>query len=428
MSPSKPSIKTVKWKSSNTKVAEIDSNGVVNAKKAGTTTIKAIVNDGTDKSASVKVTVNKVVASTGTPQPTVSPEPPGPYLFDAMINGDAFFVANSGGTNYFMKSGALYVDTTGTLCTANGATIMGWQVSENGCIVKEQVSALKVMSPEYLFIKPEETTALTIWGNINANDMQFISGFPVQLNFYGKMSDTYTVKLNVKQIEDIKNKYIISLTDIIDDNGKSIFVKKNIAADGTVTYEDSGVRVMLGGVEYKFSDNSADPFDYSISSDATDSIILEFSYTTGSFISVYAAESTSTEPLTKFSDSIDLVINTGVNTIKPFATSININFSDLTMYNTNSGFKSLRGDVNGYGAGYPVGYIADISVDKTGRIYGLYYNGVQKQLGKIAVAKFVNPVGLEAVGNNMFAETKNSGFFDGIGWDAEQVGSIIKMK
>ena len=34
---------------------------------------------------------------------------------DVMINGDAFFVVNSGGMNYFTKSGALDIDAAGTL-------------------------------------------------------------------------------------------------------------------------------------------------------------------------------------------------------------------------------------------------------------------------------------------------------------------------
>ncbi len=63
-----------------------------------------------------------------------------------------------------------------------------------------------------------------------------------------------------------------------------------------------------------------------------------------------------------------------------------------------------------------------ISVDTSGRIYGSYDNGDTKLLCQIAVASFANPAGLEAVGNNMFATTMNSGDFNGIGEDVSLSG------
>ena len=49
-------------------------------------------------------------------------------------------------------------------------------------------------------------------------------------------------------------------------------------------------------------------------------------------------------------------------------------------------------------------------------------NGVTRLLGQIAVANFVNPAGLEAIGGSLYRETKASGEFDGIGQDIESVG------
>lgn len=58
VSPSNTVNKSVKWSSSNTKVAAVNSNGYVKGVMMGTATITCTTNDGSNKSASCKVTVN----------------------------------------------------------------------------------------------------------------------------------------------------------------------------------------------------------------------------------------------------------------------------------------------------------------------------------------------------------------------------------
>ena len=57
IAPKNAANKAVVWKSSNTKIASVSSNGVVTAKSAGTTTITATAKDGSRKKASCKVTI-----------------------------------------------------------------------------------------------------------------------------------------------------------------------------------------------------------------------------------------------------------------------------------------------------------------------------------------------------------------------------------
>ncbi|MCQ4775110.1 Ig-like domain-containing protein [Lacrimispora saccharolytica] len=59
VSPANASNKTVTWKSSNKKVATVNSKGVVTAKKNGTAIITATAKDGSKKKATCKVTVLK---------------------------------------------------------------------------------------------------------------------------------------------------------------------------------------------------------------------------------------------------------------------------------------------------------------------------------------------------------------------------------
>lgn len=53
--------------------------------------------------------------------------------------------------------------------------------------------------------------------------------------------------------------------------------------------------------------------------------------------------------------------------------------------------------------------LVGIAIDSTGMITATYLDGTQEEVGPIALATFVNPGGLERKGENLWAETPNSG-------------------
>jgi flagellar hook protein FlgE len=59
--------------------------------------------------------------------------------------------------------------------------------------------------------------------------------------------------------------------------------------------------------------------------------------------------------------------------------------------------------------GYGVGELSSLDVDSQGVIEGFYTNGQMQDLGQLGISVFGNPEGLRHVGNNMFAQTTNSG-------------------
>ncbi len=73
-------------------------------------------------------------------------------------------------------------------------------------------------------------------------------------------------------------------------------------------------------------------------------------------------------------------------------TVFNINFTDLTQLNTSSTVSLVS--QNGLAAGSLSGF--DVATN-TGEVYGLYSNGLQQLLGQVAIASFVNPVGLNRI-------------------------------
>lgn len=59
--------------------------------------------------------------------------------------------------------------------------------------------------------------------------------------------------------------------------------------------------------------------------------------------------------------------------------------------------------------GIPKGDLDSISIDENGILIGSYSNGLIRELGQIALARFENPPGLLKVGSTMFAKSVNSG-------------------
>ncbi|WP_313132406.1 flagellar hook protein FlgE [Anaerocolumna sp.] len=331
--------------------------------------------------------------------------------FDIMISGDSFFIVNSGGTNYFTKAGAFDIDGAGTLCTPSGAKVMGWQVDpkDEKRILSGTVSELNLRSPENLYSEPEATTAAHIFGNIDNKDPQVAStgsGKNVTVEFYDSLGHTYKASYNIKQSSATNtDNYTVALTDVTDSEGKSIFVDfdatnnkyvlksplptVNFGSAGTVAVDDKTGKVTITGA----------------------STTLEMDGVTGKFKSVAA---------TAGKTSVGLKVGTSPDPFK----EVSIDFSTITMFSASnsSSLESAKGDLNGLGAGKKVGNMNGISIDTSGKIYGKYDNGDSRLLGQIAVASFANPAGLEAVGDNMFAQTLNSGSFDGIGHDVSLDG------
>lgn len=363
--------------------------------------------------------VASIVASptkTGGAQRTDNP-------FDIMINGDSFFIVNSGGTNYFTKAGNFTVDANGTLCTSSGATVMGWQVDPDDPTKTKSdvVSALKIMSPENLYSAPEATTKTYVSGNIDMKDEQIVagsSGKVVNLTFYDNLGQAYNAKLVMTQLaEPDTNQYAVRLDDITDVNGKSLFSEIDNSTTPP-TYKSTAYTATLGGSGASYGGTNIDPATGKPTAPATLPNIT-FDATTGKFSTAATAPA---GPGTTSIPGLDLVISTtGAN---PFAASINIDFSTLTMYagSGTSTVESAMGGLDGLGAGRRAGNMTGLSVDTSGKIYGSYDNGDSRLLGQIAVASFSNPAGLESVGGNMFAETQNSGKFDGVGHDVSSDG------
>ena len=371
---------------------------------------------GTTGRNAMQIGLGSSVASVTAQITTAGPSQRTDNPFDVMIEGEGFFIVNSGGSNYFTKAGSFMVDSYGTLCTPAGASVMGWQVDENDPFktVADAVTPLNIMAPENLYAEPEATNAVYISGNIDSKDTQIASetGKMVNITFFDNMGQSYTADLQVKQTEGATNIYSVAVTDIKDEDGSIFRIKIVDEETGDVTYGPSSITAFnFGDVEYQVDVED----DGTITIDTTDAPLIEFNGSTGAFVSVGDGATPG--------NTLNFEIEADPS---PFQ-AIEVDFSSITMYATSgsSSLEATKGNLEGIGAGKKVGNMTGVSIDASGKIYGKYDNGDSKLLGQIAVATFANPAGLEAIGNSMFTATQNSGDFDGIGQDPTQGGGSL---
>ena len=82
---------------------------------------------------------------------------------------------------------------------------------------------------------------------------------------------------------------------------------------------------------------------------------------------------------------------------------MSLNFGSATQYGSNFGVNSLSQD------GYTTGRLTGVSVDSEGVVFARFTNGQSTSLGKLALANFVNPQGLQQLGDTAWGESFQSG-------------------
>jgi len=359
-------VNTVAYKSQSTTFQELMYQTTQNASGASQDTGRGGVNAKQIGLGSSLAAINTNISTSGSSQSTGN-------AFDVQISGDSFFIVSDGSQNYFTRAGAFYVDGIGNLAmTSNGYTVQGWQTDDNGDIKIDTVSALKIMDAKNLTSSPEQTTKAYVDGILDKNDanVKTTNGRVLNVSVYDNLGYNYIVQFAIKENGADSGKYTIEPVKITDSNNKVVY------PGGTATATLSGTA-------------------------------LEFSTSTGSITTPAAdADKKNTYTLT-------------IGNMPSFTSTISIDFTNIKMYD-NSGTSTIAGhygDTDGKGAGRKMGSLSGVAIQQNGMIYGSYDNGTTKLLGQIAVASFVNPSGLEKVGDNLYATTQNSGTFDGIGKD-----------
>ncbi len=120
------------------------------------------------------------------------------------------------------------------------------------------------------------------------------------------------------------------------------------------------------------------------------------------------------------------VLDFDTDTMKAFA-DVTVDFTPSRQANNNKAatISATNGNKDGNYAGRKLGDMSGVTIGQDGKIYATYDNGCSRLLGQIAVANFANASGLSLEGDNLYAETQNSGAFDGVGSDITGNGGYM---
>lgn len=306
--------------------------------------------------------------SQGSPESTGNP-------YDLMLNGNSFFVIDNGGEKCFTRAGNFKKDVDGALVTQSGAHVLGWQVDDDGNVIKDTVSPVYVGGTKFEYTSPAATTGVTATGNISAASTDDVT---FTVNFYDTLGNEYQATLTASYDAANSQNGIISYS----------------ITGGNVTKNSQLTTLTIScNQSFQFNSNTGKAI-----ADVMSSLELE---------------------ITGGDDVANIGTNNGNSSI------INLDATGVTYYADSSKVTASKG-IGNAGAGKPVGKMSAVGIDTSGCITASYSNGDVRIIGQIAVASFSNPAGLEKIGENLYRATMNSGEFDGIGEDVTAAGGSMQ--
>ncbi len=317
------------------------------------------------------------------------------WAYDVMIDGDGFFVVGDNSGTYFTRAGAFRLDEFGNLTNPQGLKVMGWKATESTTtpgsydIARTAARGITITGTDK-FSPPQSTSLISFNDNINVSDSPIESS----ISFFDSIGNSWQMKARFVYDRTAKNWGIELGTQMIPNNDKTRAVYLSVSDPGTITSGASALAIATTGTK--------PAADYVLLKD----VQLNFS-TAGYLVTTDAAGTVIGKALSSLGVTI-----TDANQLNPkstFASPLRIDFSSLTQFESPTDATATAED------GYTAGSLNGVSIGPDGIVTGSYSNGKTKPLWQLVLAQFVNPAGLQKVGNNLFAATNNSGTFDGVG-------------
>ncbi|MBQ3825125.1 MAG: flagellar hook protein FlgE [Spirochaetaceae bacterium] len=308
---------------------------------------------------------------------------------DVAIQGNGFFVMQSGEKTYYTRAGNFGLDMNGTLVNpANGMRVQGWMAQNvNGeQIVTTSATPTDLVIPVGSKDPAHATENVDFMCNLNKNTPEILEGaseadvikgtWNTEFKIYDSFGNDHNLNVSFRRVTGQPNQWEATVN--VDPEN----------TDGTET------RVGLGT-----TDGTANTF------------IITFD-NTGTLQSVTDSAGNVTNP------EGQIVLQTSFNVVganpdadgNPARQTLNINLGTIgSQKNTITQSAASSSTKAFYQDGYTMGYLDSYKIDSSGTITGVYSNGTNRTIGQIALATFANQGGLEKAGDNTFVESNNSG-------------------
>lgn len=280
---------------------------------------------------------------------------------DLSIQGSGFFILSDGTNQVYTRAGAFDFDNQGNfLVPGTGYKVMGWKADANGNIdYNKAVEAITV--PVAAAMPAKKTETVTYANNLSASiTAGNVSQVPVSIDVYDSQGNAYNLGGKFEKTAD--NTWTFTPDNEIKD------------ANGVTIAKVTDTGTPADDISFTLTFNADGSFD-----DCTPS------HTSG----LIKIDPTGLTPASPYAGA-------GAFTITP-------KFDSMTQYGGESTAKAVDRD------GYAKGTLESKTIDTDGVITGRFSNGQSMALGRVALATFNNPSGLNKVGDNMYTQSNNSG-------------------
>jgi flagellar hook protein FlgE len=266
---------------------------------------------------------------------------------DFMIEGDGFFVTRgTGGEQLFTRAGSFDFDGAGKLVTPDGSILQGWMADAAGNVNPNgPIGDLSV--PYGQIVAPKASSTGVIDGNLPSDLPITVPPTPLQTG------------ITMYDSQGVAQKVFYNLT-------------RTAANDWTieVRHDNGDVLQTVNGVKF----DAAGKLDLVASGLTAPGLLPSFN------------------PNTVVAGSYPSWNN-----------NIQIDISGLTQYGGSNTLGAPEQD------GYALGSLQSFQLGADGTIMGVYSNELRQPIGRLSLASFNNPGGLEKAGNSSFRVGVNSG-------------------
>ncbi|MGV8900063.1 MAG: flagellar hook protein FlgE [Burkholderiaceae bacterium] len=280
---------------------------------------------------------------------------------DIAINGNGFFVMDLNGAPTYSRNGQFQLSKNGDIVNANGARLTGYAVDASGTLPTSggTVGPLNIstgdLSPRPTgdgLTPPKPIQALL---NLNSGSVAPVDNAGLLLAFDRLNPATYNDSTSLSVFDSLGNSHIL----------QTFYVK-------TATPGEWDVHAVLdpdlGSFQIQQLDKLTFDSNGKLSSAPLTAQIAFSGYSNGA-----------TDP------------------------NLAIDFTGTTQFGSKFSVNKLTQD------GYSSGRLSGFTTEADGTITGNYTNGHAATLGKVMLASFTNPNGLQSLGNNLWAATAASG-------------------
>ena len=280
---------------------------------------------------------------------------------DLAIDGDGFFLLSDNNGKFYTRAGEFNFDSEGNLANSNGGKVQGYMMESNGQI-SGTLSDINIAS---VSSSPTQSSKIDISANLDsrdsvpvafsASDPAGTSNFSSSMTVYDSLGNPHAVRIYFRK-DDSNSWEWHAMVDGGEITGGTSGVLEE-QANGTIGFNSAGA----------LDTETVTASSFNFTGGASQAQAIDFDFGT----------------------SITTDGGTGLDGTTQFGST------SATLFQKQDGSAS--------------GTLKSIGIDQDGVISGLFTNGTNKGLFRIAIANFKNPQGLSKSGKSMFSESKNSG-------------------